>query len=185
MKLSNNERKSNEDGSISRKNKLLRELFGFIKVFILATVFTSIILFFISINFVNGDSMYPTLHDGDRFISLNTKINSEIKRGDIVVVELNNSNKYIMEDKLVKRVIGLPGDTIKIDDGKVFINGKEYKEKYKRDKKAERRSLDIIQLELKESQYFIMGDNRNHSSDSRLFGPIDISEIKSKYLFEF
>ena len=90
-----------------------------------------------------------------------------------------------MEDKLVKRVIGLPGDTIKIDDGKVFINGKEYKEKYKRDKKAERRSLDIIQLELKESQYFIMGDNRNHSSDSRLFGPIDISEIKSKYLFEF
>lgn len=184
MKL-NNENKSNKDDSISKNNSLLRELLGFIKVFILATVFTSIILFFISINFVNGDSMYPTLHDGDRFISLNTRINSEIKRGDIVVVKLDDDSKYIMEDKLVKRIIGLPGDTIKIDDGKVFINGKENKEEYKRDKKTERRSSDIIEIKLKENQYYIMGDNRNHSSDSRLFGPVDISEIISKYLFKF
>lgn len=190
MSMYKNSFNFNKDESTStpdknRYSKFAKEIFGFVKVFVLATIFTAVILFFISINFVNGDSMYPTLHDGDRFISLNTRIDSEIKREDIVVVKLDDDSKYIMEDKLVKRIIGLPGDTIKIDDGKVFINGEEYKEEYKRDKKTERRSSDIIEIKLKDNQYYIMGDNRNHSSDSRLFGPVDISEIISKYLFKF
>lgn len=85
------------------------------------------------------------------------------------------------ENRLVKRVIGLPGETIEIKDGKVFINGSELNEPYVRNTTFP----DMLDGEylIPENQYFMMGDNRIWSSDSRRFGPVSIKSIEGKASF--
>lgn len=118
---------------------------------------------------VSGDSMDTTLKDGD--IMLLDKFNydsSNIERFDIIVIKYNK--KYI-----IKRVIGLPGDKIEYTDNTLYINGKIYTEKYlDNDTKTE----DFIVNSIPEGKYFVLGDNREVSLDSRKIGLIKEEDIE-------
>ena len=117
---------------------------------------------------VNGDSMYPTLHNRDIMIldkiSLKT---SKINRFDIVVVKIPG-------ERLIKRIIGLPGEKIEYKDNKFYVNGKEVKDKYNNIKQSD------FSITLGKEEYFVLGDNRGNSVDSRILGPIHKSGITGK-----
>ena len=117
---------------------------------------------------VNGSSMNDTLFDKD--IMILDKISykfSSIKRFDIVV--LKNHDEY-----LIKRVIGLPDDYIEYKDNKLYINGKYVKEEFKRKKQ------DDLVFKVPKDKYYVLGDNRNNSLDSRYFGAIKKDELLGK-----
>ena len=114
---------------------------------------------------VSGDSMNPNLHNGDYGVAVKTQI-SQIDRFNVVII--NTPDKYI-----IKRVIGLPGDIICYIDGKLFINGTEVSDKWANG------NTDNFYIELKNNEYFCLGDNREHSSDSRVYGPFVKEDIKA------
>ncbi len=122
---------------------------------------------------VEGDSMEPTLNEGDVLIlnKVSYKIHG-IKRFSIVVVDNNGTN-------LIKRVIGLPGETVKVEDNKLYING-EYVEQ---DFLEEEQYTEDLELTLEDNYYYVMGDNRTVSLDSRSIGPIHKSKIKGTASF--
>ena len=115
---------------------------------------------------VNGTSMDPTLKNGEIMILNKIKYNkNDIKRFDIVVVKMD-------KELLIKRVIGLPNEEIKYVDNKLYINGEYIKETFLNDDVYTTNfSLDDFKLKkIPENCYFIMGDNREVSLDSRIFG---------------
>lgn len=113
---------------------------------------------------VTGDYMSPTLSNDDTIIinKMSYKLHS-IKRNDVVVVKQSGSehNYYIVE-----RVIGLPGEKVKIDNGIVYIDGKKLEEKYKFPT-MENGGLALEEIELDDGEYFMLCDNRNECEDSR------------------
>ena len=119
---------------------------------------------------VDGDSMKNTLKNGD--ILLLYKLSS-IDRFDIIVLDEEKDN-----EKIIKRVIGLPGETVAIKKGKIYINDKVIDDEY-----AYGETSDYNKVTLKDDEYFILGDNRLISKDSRYFGPIKDNEIKGKIVF--
>jgi signal peptidase I len=131
---------------------------------------------------VEGTSMLPRLHDGER-IFVNKLVYygmPKISRGDIVVFWYPNdpSKSYI------KRVIGLPGEIVEVHEGRVRINGQELQENYLEPQ------LNISHMSqqpvvVKEHYYFVMGDNRDHSSDSRFWGLVPEKYIYGKALFRY
>lgn len=114
--------------------------------------------------FVSGKSMYPTLKNGD--IVTCTKDLSSLNRGDIVVYKLEDGKRVI------KRIIALPGDRIKIVDGQPFVNGEPSPYQYDVIKDAGTLLKNEHELTLENNQYFCLGDNRNESADCRVYGPI-------------
>mgnify|MGYP004527273419 CR=1 FL=1 len=119
---------------------------------------------------VDGSSMKNTLKDND--ILLLYKLGS-IKRNDIVVLDESYDNEII-----IKRIIGLPGETVAIKNGKIYINNKEYDDKF-----AYGETSDYDKITLGDDEYFILGDNRIVSKDSRYFGPVKEKEIIGKAIF--
>ena len=119
---------------------------------------------------VDGDSMKNTLKNGD--ILLLYKL-STIDRFDIIVLDEEKDN-----EKIIKRVIGLPGETVAIKKGKIYINDKVIDDEY-----AYGQTSDYNKVTLRDDEYFILGDNRLISKDSRYFGPIKDNEIKGKIVF--
>lgn len=97
---------------------------------------------------------------------------------------INNFNYYILENtktSFIKRVIGLPGDHVKIEDGKVYINGEELKEEYLKKGIVTNVSNSILSdFTVPEGTVFLMGDNRPDSTDCRRFGCIPLNKIESK-----
>ena len=129
-----------------------------------------------------GQSMEPTLASGDRVLTnrLIYKL-TEPKRGDLVVFKPNgneNSHYYI------KRVVGLPGETIQITDGFIYINGEVLVEDIKFEK-MEHAGIAEDEITLGENEFFVLGDNRNASEDSRNaeIGAIRKQDITSKAWF--
>ena len=129
---------------------------------------------------VSGDSMETTLSDGDNLIV--DKISYRFKdpeRFDIIVFPFHYD--YSKETYYIKRIIGLPGETVHIDeDGTIYINGKTLKESYGNlIIEADRRGVAAEPVTLGDDEYFVLGDNRNNSSDSRMemVGNIKRSEI--------
>ena len=120
---------------------------------------------------VDGLSMYSTLNDGD--ILFLEKYDKDYKRYDIVVFENGN-------DRLIKRVIGLPGDKIEYKNNKLYINGKYTKEKFltNNQKTFDFTIEDIGYKKIPNGYYFVLGDNRTNSTDSRILGPIKKDKIK-------
>lgn len=112
---------------------------------------------------VNGNSMYNTLN-GTEYMILNKL--GKIERYDIVVVKTP-------DDELIKRVYGLPGERISIENGNIYINDKKIEDKY-----AYGNTTDYESITLKDDEYFILGDNRVVSLDSRSIGPVKKSQIK-------
>lgn len=152
--------------------------YSFIDSIKLAAVVLTLIISFVCKPFtVQGDSMNPTLMDGDRLAGWS--VYNEINRGDIVVISLPDSKHKL----IIKRVIAVGGDSIDIDfhTGKVLVNGEELNETYIYDKTY--LSYDMqFPLTVPEGKVFVMGDNRNNSIDSRSseIGLVDENYIVGK-----
>ena len=119
---------------------------------------------------VNGMSMYDTLNGKEIMLLWYQK---DIKRYDIVVADLMEDGKKT--DTLIKRVYGLPGETISCEDGVIYINGKKTDDSY-----AYGATNDFGSITLGSDEYFLLGDNRGVSLDSRIFGPINKKHIDGK-----
>ena len=124
---------------------------------------------------VNGLSMYPTFNNGDYLVidELSYNFLREPTRGEVIVFHppIAGSRYFI------KRVIGLPGETVEIKDGKVFVNGEILPETYLKQTTA----LDSA-WQLGQNEYFVMGDNRSASSDSRVWGKLPEQNIVGRAL---
>jgi signal peptidase I len=118
---------------------------------------------------VSGSAMEPTLYNGDRVEAFS--VYRELKRGDIVIFSSPDDSITMM----IKRVIGLPGETIQIENGQVLVNGTVQDEPYIKEPVKYSFGPDIIP----DNNYFILGDNRNNSSDSHSFGPVPLENILS------
>ena len=151
-----------------------KEIFEWIKSFAVALIVVALIRTFVfTMIRVEGNSMMETLQDGDRVAStiIDMKLNGP-KRFDIVITTYPGETKYV-----VKRVIGLPGETVEIKQGVTHVNGKPIEEAYVTHPTP---NDQFPALTLSEDEYFVMGDNRFVSKDSRMVGPVTRDVIKAK-----
>ncbi len=127
--------------------------------------------FVLEISLTDGNSMYPTLRDKEIILSLR---HCEIYRGDIIIAE-----PVSYDSRVIKRVIGEEGDRIQVKNGYLYLNGeKETEEQDYQDWEG----LDVI---VEEDSYYILGDNRNNSVDSRTFGTVSKEEVKGRVIIHF
>ena len=159
----------------------MKQTFSFIwelaKVFIIALVIVLPIRYFLFQPFiVKGDSMVPNFHSGDYLIidEISYRFNAP-KRGEVIVFKYpeNPSQKFI------KRIIGLPGDTVEIKDGQVILYDKDNNQQVLEEAylPSSKETYGNIKVSLGSDQYFVLGDNRPYSSDSRTWGPLPKSNI--------
>ena len=153
--------------------KFIRELIPYIIIIIAVVLFRSFIATPVE---VEGKSMYSSLDDGE--ILLLKKYDKNYKRFDVIVFKNNN-------DKLIKRIIGLPGEKLEYKNNKLYINGRYIKEPFLKNNQT------TYDFELKElgykkipkDHYFVLGDNRTNSTDSRMIGLINKNKISGKTNF--
>lgn len=160
---------------VKKKKKHLRPwakvTLGFLIVLGICQLF---ILFIAKPVQVSGQSMAPTLDDGEYgLMCMFDKTVNGVDRGDIVIVQ-TDSGKAI-----IKRVIGMPGDTIECLNGKIYINGTALDESSYLSSSV--KTSDFSKVVLEENQYYCLGDNREDSTDSRVYGTFDISQILGTY----
>lgn len=118
---------------------------------------------------VNQSSMVPTFNEGDFIIATRGYLNGNKYKHDDVILFLNEDGRV-----LIKRVIGCPGDTLSIREGNVYLNDEYLNEEYLDEWVLTYPEMEIT---LDDTSYFVMGDNRSGSMDSRIFGAIDESQI--------
>jgi signal peptidase I len=160
-----------EEQPKSRTRSALRE---FVETILFTLLIYILIRTFLFENYrVVGRSMEATLEDGQYLVvyKLGYRLHDP-QRGDIIVFHDPRNG----ERKLIKRVIGLPGETLEIKEGYVFINGQEIDEPYIQAPGRSSRAPTLIP----ENDYFVMGDNRTNSSDSRSWGPLPKEKIVGK-----
>lgn len=147
-------------------------------VMLLAVAFALFIRFNVGQLFlVSGHSMEPTFQTRDFAIaSLLSYRDEGPKIGDIVVVKA----EALGDKKLIKRVVGLPGDKIQVIEGDLYRNGKEVKESYIQEEAKE--TTDVF--DVPKGHVFVMGDNRNFSTDSRVIGAIPREDVVGKVVME-
>lgn len=143
------------------KLKIIKEIIPYAVIFLIVILIRS---FVVTPVIVSGTSMDSTLKNGE--ILLLNKFDKTYDRYDIVVFDYQGS-------KLVKRIIGLPGETVEYKDGILYINGKETEDNFSSITRDYKMDIEVIP----DGYYFVMGDNRNNSSDSRIIGLIDEKSI--------
>lgn len=121
---------------------------------------------------IPSNSMEPTLEKNYRVVGINVNP-SDLQRGNIVTFLYPKASKKV----LIKRIIGLPGDKILIKNGDVFINNKKIIEPYIKEK-----PVYDLKDEVPKNDVFVLGDNRNNSFDSSVWGPLPIKDIKKKII---
>nr|WP_295973822.1 signal peptidase I [uncultured Bacillus sp.] len=159
--------------------KKKNELWEWIKALGIAILLAIVIRYFLFAPIVvDGLSMMPTLHDQDRMIvNKFSYIIGEPERFDIIVFHAPENKDYI------KRVIGLPGDTIEYKDDTLYVNGKAYKEEYLDGNKREVVDgplTEPLKITVPKGELFVMGDNRRFSKDSRHIGTIPMEKVLGK-----
>ena len=155
--------------------KVLKEIISY--VIIIAAVIL-VRTFVITPVIVDGTSMIPTLLDNQ--VLLLYKLDKKYQRFDIVVVDHKVNG---VKENLVKRVIGLPGEYVEYKDSKLYINKEEVEEDFIDVETSDFALAKLGFLEIPEGKYFVVGDNRGDSSDSRILGLIPENEIKGKIVF--
>lgn len=161
----------------ARKRKLLFMIYDWSRFIAIVLVMCILIVMFCRPSFVVGISMMNTLEDGDFVVMEKFSYISRIpRRGDIVIIKSKNEPDKI----LVKRIIAVPGDAIKVEDGFVYLNGEQLEETYIKDG-ITNGSADLI---VPADNFFVMGDNRLHSNDSRFnVGLVERNEIMGRVYF--
>lgn len=159
------ERYDSYDSGEERESSILRELGGWILYILIIIGLTYLIITFVGQRTrVSGSSMETTLHNGDNLIvdKLSYRFRDP-KRYDIIVFPY----KYEENTYYIKRIIGMPGETLQIKDGYVYIDGEQLTSDIYGNELIEDPQTAEDPVTLGEDEYFVMGDNRNHSMDSR------------------
>ena len=151
---------------MDKSKKVIKELIPYVVIIIVVLLVKQYVFSTIS---VDGNSMETTLYNNDFMIldKISVKFN-KINRFDIVVIKQP-------KERLIKRVIGLPGEVIEYKDNRLYINGKEIKDNY-----GSNKTDDFGPIKLNDNQYYVLGDNRKISADSRYFGPFSKDQILGK-----
>lgn len=155
-------------------------IFSSIEAIVVALAISVVLyLFFMTPHEVVGTSMYPTYYNGEHLIANKVVYRfGTPQRGDVVIFQYSNNQDFI------KRVIGLPGETVALKDGRYYINNQVLDETEYLNSTVYTSGGEYLsegeEIVVPENMYFVSGDNRPHSSDSRAFGPINIKEIKGK-----
>lgn len=149
------------------------------KTFFLYVVLVVVIrLFIIEPHSVSGSSMVETFHDKDYlFVEKVGYLFKKPSRGDVIVFNPPARSGREDGDRFIKRIIGIPGDVIKITGGQTYINGEPQNESF-----VLHPSAQPADITLQDGEYFVMGDNRAGSYDSRSWGPITADEIQGRVL---
>lgn len=153
-----------------------QEIKEWLLTILIAVVLVVIIrTFLLDSRIVPTASMVPTIQIGDRlFVEKITHRFQGLERGDVVVFSPPAASQ--LDDELIKRVVGLPGDTLKMEDGILYVNNEPQNEPYI----AEPIQYEFPELVVPEGKMFVLGDNRNRSYDSHEWGFADISTVKGK-----
>lgn len=163
------------------EKKVVKEIISWIMVFVIAFAAAMLISRYIYTNVkVPTGSMENTIMTGDRVGTLRIAyLFNDPERGDIVVFPFPDNEKV----DYIKRIIGMPGETIEGKNGLVYINGKPLKEPYVKEKINE----DFGPYNIPKNSYFMMGDNRNDSADSRYWNNTFLKreKIKGKAIFRY
>ncbi len=178
------ERKRREQKAEEKQKKRLPKLvFGWAFQIAVVILFAYVVVYFFGQSRTNiGQSMNPTIAGGDTVL-LN-ELSYKIKgpgRGDVIAFKPNGSNS---SHSYIKRVIGLPGETIQIREGRIYINDNLYLEKNDYQAMTDA-GLAKDKITLENSEYFVLGDNRNNSQDSRYadVGNVKLTDIEGKVWF--
>jgi len=175
--VENQEIPETRSGRRNKKKKAKQEMWSWIRDLALAVIVVLVIkTFLFSIITVEGSSMLDTLHSGDRlYVSILSARIEGYERGDVVICYYPGRT-----DRCVKRIVGLPGDTVKILAGEVYVNGKLIEEDYL----THEAGYSYPEITLEEGEYFVLGDNRpiSHDSHSHDVGPVTRLEGKVRYV---
>ena len=165
---------------------LRSHIIDFIQTFVVfGAIFTLIYLFVAQFHRVSGLSMFPTMHDSDFLITEKVTYRFGVPRhSEIIVLKdpMDESKDFI------KRIIAIPGDTVKIESGKVFVNEIQIPETYLPVGTETHGGAYLTEgktVKAGPNQFLVFGDNRNHSSDSREWGPIKKESIVGRALFRY
>lgn len=167
-------------------NKLKDYLVEFIEtIVVVGAIFAAIYLFIAQFHKVSGNSMVPTYHHGDYLITEKVSYRfREPERGEVVVLK-NPRNEA---EDFIKRIIAIPGDTLQISGGSIYLNGQLLKEPYLPPDILTPDGAFITEgqvVTVDTNQYYVIGDNRGHSSDSREWGPVTKKEIRGRAFFRY
>lgn len=150
------------------KEKFIKNLKETIPYLIIIAVIILVRIYIITPIRVDGPSMNNTLSNNDLLFL--KKYDHSYERYDVVVFKFG-------DDKLIKRIIALPGEEIEIKNNKVYVNGKKIEEDYLDSENLDTNYADMEKKIVPAGAYFVMGDNRKESFDSRYFGPISKNQI--------
>ncbi len=190
--------KEKETKKLSLKEKIIKEIRGYAEAIIIALLITTFIFTTVG---VAGRSMEPTFYGGKSAKIIESLLTGDrlfvpkyetwlrrahilgsYQRGDVVIFREKPDSPCRRGRRvfLVKRLIGLPGDEVRVESGKVFVNGAELDQSFLTDLGGSLGGRDYPTTIVPENEYFVLGDNRAHSCDSRFFGPVPFMSIAGK-----
>ena len=162
-----------------------------ISIFVTVSLLTCLLLSFVNLFcekvVVIGTSMYSTLREGELGLLIKKEVSPKIEREDIIVFTKHRGSEKI---NVVKRVIGLPGETLEIkEDGQIYINdnliSQDFLDEYQLLKTYVGLDSTYMKVTLQDDEYYVLGDNRFNSQDSRYEGPVKKNAILGKLIFTY
>lgn len=172
--------------AVPAKSKVWKSLWENLQIVAIAVVLAVAIRTFVAEpRYIPSDSMSPTLEQRDRLVVEKLSYHWHLpRRGDIIVFEPPlqlQRQGYEKEQAFIKRVIGAPGETVAVSHGTVYIDGRPLRENYL----LEPPNYELPPLRIPEGQLFVMGDNRNNSNDSHIWGFLPVRQVIGQAIFRF